>query len=78
VTHLDEVELVLGPVGRAQEGVDPVAGMAIDPLDAPLPETLEHVVGDELRHSDSFPRSEKIGFRRGRRAKPRSGAGGYD
>src|SRR5207302_10308324 len=59
VACLDEVELVLRAVERAEEGVDPVAGIAVDPLDAPLPEALEHVVGDELRHSDSFLRSRK-------------------
>src|SRR5205085_10641151 len=70
VARLDEVELVLRPVERAEERVDPVAGIAVDPLDAPLPEALEHVVGDELRHSDSFLSLRKIGFRRRAAAKP--------
>ena len=50
VAGLDEVGVAVGPVERAEEGIDPVAGVAVDPVDAPLAQALQDVVGDELGH----------------------------
>ena len=50
VTGLDEVGVAVGPVERAEERVDPVAGVAVDAVDVPLAQALQEVVGDELGH----------------------------
>ena len=39
-----------GAVERAEEAVDPVAGIAVDAVDAPLAQALENEVDDELGH----------------------------
>jgi hypothetical protein len=44
VAGLDELDLVAGLVEGAEQAVDPVAGVAVDVLDASLVEALE----DEL------------------------------
>src|SRR5207253_9760544 len=60
VPHLDEVGVALRAVERADDGVDPVARVTVDPVDAPLGQALEQEVGDELGHLDllrSVPRA---------------------
>ena len=54
VARLDELgpALLLRAVERAEEGVDPVARVAVDALDPPLAQALQDVVGDELGHRD--------------------------
>src|SRR5213079_1524788 len=47
---LDELGIAAGAVEGAEEGVDAVAGVAVDPVDAPLGQPFEHVVSDEFRH----------------------------
>ena len=54
VPGLDEIDLVGVPVERPEGRVDPVAGIAVDALHAPLGEPLEHEVGGGLAHVSSF------------------------
>ena len=54
VARLDELGVGLRPVERAEEPVDPVARVAVDAVDAPLAETLEDEVGNELGHDPPF------------------------
>src|SRR4029453_5020173 len=54
VAGLDEVGIAVSPVERAEEGVDPVAGVAVDAVDAPLAQALQEIVRDELRHLSSL------------------------
>src|SRR6185437_12054950 len=49
--HLHEVELVAGPVERADQAADAVAGVAEDPLDPPLMQPLPHEIADCLGHA---------------------------
>src|SRR5204863_3140603 len=50
VSDLDELGVAACAVEGAEEGVDAVAGVAVDPVDAPLGEPFEDVVSDEFRH----------------------------
>ena len=50
VADLDELWVAARAVEGAEEGVDAVAGVAVDPVDAPLGQPFEHVVSDEFRH----------------------------
>src|SRR5205085_3595828 len=54
VTHLDELDLVLGPLERADDGVDAVTGIAVDPPHAVLVQPLEEEVGRGLLHDVPF------------------------
>jgi hypothetical protein len=54
VADLDELRIATCAVEGAEEGVDPVAGVAVDPVDAPLGQPLENVVSDQFGHLDSF------------------------
>src|SRR5690348_12286693 len=58
VTGLDEARLVVRTREGAQDPVDPVAGVAEDLLDTPLPQSLQQLVGNG-RHvvllSSGFP-----------------------
>jgi hypothetical protein len=53
VARLDELDGVLMTPESAQDAVDSVAGIAVDPLHAPLVESLEHEIGGCLRHAPS-------------------------
>ena len=44
--HLDEVEALLGATEGAENAVDAVARVAVDPVDAPLGQAVEHVIAD--------------------------------
>src|SRR5690606_2270686 len=55
VTALDEPDPVLRPVQRAEEAVDPVAGVAVDRADAPPVQAVEDEVGNGLRHLGLLP-----------------------
>jgi hypothetical protein len=46
VRHLDEREALLGARERAQDAVDAVAGIAVDPVDAPRAQALQHEIAD--------------------------------
>jgi hypothetical protein len=46
VAHLHELDLVADLVERAQQTVDAVAGVAVDAIDAPLVEAIQHESGD--------------------------------
>src|SRR5581483_7725078 len=50
VPHLDELGVAVRPVECSDESVDPVAGIAVDAVHAPLAEALEDEVGDHLAH----------------------------
>src|SRR5205823_3055954 len=50
VPDLDEVRVAARAVEGAEEGVDPVTGISVDPVDAPLPQSVEDVVSDEFSH----------------------------
>jgi hypothetical protein len=51
VAGLDELGIAVGAVERAQKGVDPVAGVPVDAVDAPLAQALQEIDGDELRQA---------------------------
>jgi hypothetical protein len=48
VPDLDELEPVADVVEGAEQSVDPVAGVAVDALDPPFDQAVEHVGGDVL------------------------------
>src|SRR2546423_12819749 len=50
VARLDEVDLLLMAVEGPERGVYPITRVSINPLHAPLPQTLEHEVRDAHRH----------------------------
>src|SRR5438105_4540952 len=50
VPYLDEVELVPVAVEGADDRVDPVPGITVDPFDAVLGESFEQEVGCQLSH----------------------------
>ena len=50
VANLDELRVAARPIECAEQRVDPVAGIAVNALDAPLAQALEDEVGDELCH----------------------------
>jgi hypothetical protein len=54
VPHLDEIELVASAVERADEAVDPVAGISKDPLYAPGGEPFPEKIAYRLSHAISF------------------------
>src|SRR5213075_2419491 len=54
VADLDQLRVAAGAVEGAEEGVDPVTGVAVDAVDAPLAEALEREIGNELGHGGSF------------------------
>ena len=54
VADLDELRIAAGTVEGAEEGVDPVAGVAVDPVDAPIGQPLEDVVSDQFGHVVTF------------------------
>ena len=41
VTNLDELGIAVGAVERAEDGVDPVAGIAVEAMHSPLPQPVE-------------------------------------
>ena len=43
--------VAVSPVERADDAVDPVAGIAVDAVDAPLAQALQQIIGDELAHA---------------------------
>ena len=49
---LDELDLALGAVERAEHAVDAVAGIAEDVPDAPVVETLDEKIADGLGHRE--------------------------
>ncbi len=54
VANLDELRPVAVVPERADDAVDPVARIAVDPLDAPIRgQSFEQVVGDGLAHLGS-------------------------
>ena len=55
VRHLDELEPVLVPLERAEDAVDAVARVAVDALDAPGGQPLQHEVADGRAHSPPPP-----------------------
>src|ERR671930_447062 len=57
VPNLDELQLVLVALERADDCVDPVAGIAVDPLDAVVGESLQEEVGGQLSHRTPIYRS---------------------
>ena len=65
VAHLHELELVLVALERADDRVDPVAGIAVDALDAVLGEALEQEICGELGHGDVIPMAKRA--KRGKR-----------
>jgi hypothetical protein len=50
VRHLDELEAVLGAAQGAEDAVDPIARIAVDPPDAPLRQPLQHEIADGPAH----------------------------
>ena len=50
VARLDELGIAVSAVERAEEGVDPVARIAVDAPDAPLAQPLQDVIGNQLAH----------------------------
>src|SRR3954452_14280900 len=54
MARLDELDLLLVAVERPDGRVDPVAGITVDPVDAPLGEAIEHEVRGRLGHCRSF------------------------
>ena len=50
VPHLHELECILVPLERADDGIDAVPRVAVDAFDAVLGETLEEEVGSLLAH----------------------------
>ncbi len=57
VAGLDEADLVLALGEGAHDPVDPVAGIAVDALDAPIDEALDEVIGDGSAHGSVLGRS---------------------
>src|SRR5205823_4121832 len=51
VADLDELGVAAGTVERAEERVDAVAGIAVDPVDTPLRQPFEDEISDPLSHS---------------------------
>jgi len=47
VAGLDQLRVPIGAVQRSEHRVDPIAGIAVDAVDAPLTQALEQVVRDE-------------------------------
>ena len=54
VADLDELELVRRPVERADDRVDAVAGVPVDPADPVFVEPPEQEIGGGLAHGASF------------------------
>src|SRR5438105_1257382 len=63
VADLDELRVPIRAVEGAQEGVDPVAGIAVHAVDSPLGEALQDVISDQLGHTT--PPSARLRFRPG-------------
>src|SRR5438132_11268760 len=55
MTYLDEVDLSVGAIERAEHAVDPVAGIAVNAFDAPISETFDQKLARRISHCSSSP-----------------------
>src|SRR6185312_12849502 len=64
VPDLDQLWIPLRAVERAEQGVDPVSRVAVDPVDTPFPQTGEDEISNELGHNApfSFDGSARLSF----------------
>ena len=65
VAYLDELELVPVALERADDRIDPVAGIAVDASDAVLGETFQQEISSQLSHRTPICRSsyDEVGSR---------------
>jgi hypothetical protein len=55
VARLNELRAIAGTTERAHDAVDAIAGVAEDPLDAPLRQALYQEIADGVCHDKSSP-----------------------